>query len=135
MGHYIGLLWYSKGRFYPDDPPFTRPNVFMACFFVSPECLGSSVSSSTTSNIITAVANKIKHKPKVIIVVIFVNKVHRKAPRGRTIKLGGVGVAFETSCLRKGRSETMKLAWSRVQSQWSIKSGCTVLWATEENSD
>jgi len=31
-----------------------------------------------TSNIITAVANKIKHKPKGINVVIVVNKVHRE---------------------------------------------------------
>ena len=61
-------------------------------FFASPECLGSSVSSSTTSNIITAAANKIKHKPKGINVVIVVNKVNRRAPRGRTIKLGGVGL-------------------------------------------
>lgn len=114
---------------------FSRAPTFYSLLFASPECLGSSISSSTTSNIITAVANKIKHKPKGINVVIVVNKVHSKAPRGRTIKLGGVGVAFETSWLRKGRSETMKLAWSRVQSQWSIKSSSTVRWAMEENSD
>jgi hypothetical protein len=90
--------------------------------------------SSTTTNVITAVANKIKHKPKEISVVIVVNKVSRKAPRGCTIKLGGVGL-HSKHLGREIREETMKLAWSRVQPQWSIKSGLRVLWATEENSD